>query len=191
VLPAADVLHLFTNELAGRRRRLLALSEIALCFLRGALRWHIGNLLPPPSPARGEVSVTRATGEIPIGPRIWIVNEAHWPRAYLRAELIERGYDAVGFETLGDVVLMLALARAPRPTLLILDLHGQQLDDSRRAALLREGIPILAVVGAARSEDDLPQPPVTVLRRPLTIGAIADAAERIAGRPTSTPVSRR
>src|SRR5689334_9573424 len=30
-------------------------------------------------------------------PVVWIVDAEHWPRAYLRAELIERGYDAVGF----------------------------------------------------------------------------------------------
>jgi hypothetical protein len=36
-------------------------------------------------------------------PPVWIVASDHW-RAYLCAELIERGYDAVGFVTLQDVL---------------------------------------------------------------------------------------
>jgi hypothetical protein len=71
----------------------------------------------------------------PSGPRVWIVNADHWPRAYLRAELIERGYDAIGFETLKDALARLALRRAPRPALLILDLGGQVVDDRQRTAL--------------------------------------------------------
>lgn len=134
--------------------------------------------------------MTAATEPGPLGPRIWIVNADHWPRAYLRAELIERGYDAAGFETLRDVVVRLAMARAQRPALLIIDLHGQQVDDGSRAALCRERVPILAVVDAAQSDDGLPEPLVAILRRPLTIGAIADAVDRLAGGPTVAPPRR-
>ena len=49
--------------------------------------------------------------EVPI----WIVGADHWPRALLRAELIERGYDATGFPTLEDAVTRLMLTRARRP----------------------------------------------------------------------------
>ena len=30
---------------------------------------------------------------------VWIIDVDQWPRAMLRAELIERGYDAVGYVT--------------------------------------------------------------------------------------------
>ena len=52
--------------------------------------------------------------EVPI----WIVSADHWPRALVRAELIERGYDATGFATLEDAVTGLMLTRARRPALL-------------------------------------------------------------------------
>src|SRR5258705_571385 len=44
VLAFADVVHLFTNELAGRRGRPLALAEVFLRALEGLLLWH-GYLL--------------------------------------------------------------------------------------------------------------------------------------------------
>jgi AmiR/NasT family two-component response regulator len=116
----------------------------------------------------------------PSGPRIWIVNADHWPRAYLRAELLERGYDAIGFETLEDALARLAQARALRPALLILDLDGQVVDDRQRIAVERARVPILAVTGAAA--DAPPGPVAATLRRPLTIGAIADAVDRATGR---------
>ena len=55
---------------------------------------------------------------------VWIVDSDHWPRAYLRAELIERGYDAEGFVGLADLLVRLALAPA-RPALVVIDLQGQ------------------------------------------------------------------
>jgi hypothetical protein len=145
-------------------------------------------VLPPVPPARGGHAVTQAAGEDPSGPRVWIVDADHWPRAYLRAELIERGYDATGFETLASAVVRLMHPRAPRPALLILDLRGQIVDDRSRAVLFRERIPIVAIAAAhARAGDDPPEPLVETLRRPLTIGAIADAVDRQLGRATDAP----
>ena len=60
-----------------------------------------------------------------MAPVIWIVDAEHWPRAGLRAELIERGYDAIGFPTLRDAVLGLRHIR--RPALMVIDLQGQDL----------------------------------------------------------------
>ena len=122
------------------------------------------------------------------GDAIWIVNADHWPRAYLRAELIERGYDAVGFETLKDALLRLALGRGAPPALLILDLHGQVLGDADRRVLARRGVPILAVADAAQAADAGPAPLAGTLHRPLTIGAIADAVANVVGRPVGRPV---
>ncbi len=128
--------------------------------------------------------MTAAPEPPPSGPRVWIVNADHWPRAYLRAELIERGYDAIGFETLKDALARLALRRAPRPALLILDVGGQVVDDRQRTALANARVPILTVTGAdaARAADAPPAPLAGTLRRPLTIGAIADAVDRVTRR---------
>jgi hypothetical protein len=127
--------------------------------------------------------MSAAKGQAPTtGPPIWIVDADHWPRAYLRAELIERGHDAIGFETLKDALVTLALPRAARPTLWIIDLAGQTIDAAARAALARAGIPIVAVSGAGPANDDPLVPLAETLRRPLTIGEIADAVDRLTGR---------
>jgi len=111
-------------------------------------------------------------------PRIWTVDADHWPRAYLRAELIERGYDATGFETLKDAVVRLLVARSRRPALLVIDLHGQMIDDKLARVLLRERLPVIAVADATSSEIAPRGAVVELLRRPLTIGAVADAVDR-------------
>jgi hypothetical protein len=113
---------------------------------------------------------------------VWIVNRDHWPRAYLRAELIERGYDAIGFVTLKDAVVRLMLARSRRPFLLVIDAAGQVLDDRLRAVLIRERVPVLAIADAAGDAQEAIVPAVKVIRRPLTIGAIADAVDDLSGR---------
>lgn len=113
---------------------------------------------------------------------VWVVNADHWPRAYLRAELIERGYDATGFVSVKDAVIKLMLPGSRPPTLLVVDLHGQAIDDKLRAVLLRERVPVLAIADAAHAETELSASFVDILRRPLTIGSIADAIDRFTRR---------
>jgi DNA-binding response OmpR family regulator len=115
-------------------------------------------------------------------PRIWIVSADQWPRAYLRAELIERGYDAVGFVSMKDALVRLMLARSRRPALLLVDLRGQDMNEKMRATLFRERVPLLVVAGGGYREDERLGPVVRVLRRPVTIGAIADTVDRLMGR---------
>ena len=120
-------------------------------------------------------------------PRIWIVSADQWPRAYLRAELIERGYDAVGFVTMKDALLRLMLARSRRPALAVVDLHGQDVTEKMGATLFREHVPLLIVADAGHREDERLGPAVCTLRRPVTIGAIADTVDRLMGRAPSGP----
>lgn len=112
---------------------------------------------------------------------VWIIDADHWPRAYLRAELIERGYDAVGFETAGDALATLALRPERRPRLAAIDLHGQSLDPRRLAPLLRAGFPVLAIGGIREwgAESVRALPWAATLRRPLRIGAVADEIGRL------------
>lgn len=105
-----------------------------------------------------------------------------WPRAYLRAELIERGYDAVGFVTVKDAVIRLMLARSRGPALIVIDLSAQDLNEKLRATLFREGVPLLVVADAGYRQEENLGPVVATLRRPLTIGAIADTIDRLMGR---------
>ena len=110
---------------------------------------------------------------------VWVIGSDHWPRAYLRAELIERGLDAIGFVTLRDALAQLVL-RAPRPALAIVDLHEQAATERGLGTLLSAGFPVIAVGGAAEWADPAlrGRPWALFLRRPITIGAVADAAQR-------------
>ena len=115
------------------------------------------------------------------GPVVWVIDADHWPRAYLRAELIERGFDAIGFVRVADALAALALRPRRRPAVAILDLQGQPLNPEQLAPLLRGGFPVLAVGGAAEwgTESVRRLPWTASLRRPLTIGTIADEIGRL------------
>lgn len=110
---------------------------------------------------------------------IWVIGAERGPRAALRAELMERGHDAVGFETLRDAVLAGRLPGAPGPALVVIDLLGQTADDRLLDALFAIGAPVLAVGGATEAADPRlrSRPWARWLRRPTTIGTIADALD--------------
>jgi hypothetical protein len=110
---------------------------------------------------------------------IWVIGADHWTRAYLRAELIERGHDAVGFAATADALLRLALHRE-RPALAVIDLHGQPPGPRKLGVLLHGGFPVLAIGGAVEwaTPSLAARPWAARLHRPLTIGAIADEVER-------------
>jgi hypothetical protein len=114
-------------------------------------------------------------------PVVWVIGADHWPRAFLRAELIERGLDAIGFASARDAVArMVADRSAARPALAVIDLHDQLIPDRALATLLAAGFPVIALGGAAEWADQTlrARPWALFLRRPLTIGALADAAQR-------------
>jgi len=117
---------------------------------------------------------------------VWILDSDHWPRAYLRAELIERGYDAEGFVTLSELLIRLTLAPA-RPALVVIDLRGQRSQassDRQLTHLLGAGFPVLAIGGATELESERlgARPWARFLRRPLTIGEVADEVDRLLAR---------
>jgi DNA-binding NtrC family response regulator len=111
--------------------------------------------------------------------RVWIVDNDHWQRACLRAELIERGHDAIGFETVADAVTALPRAGRFPPDLVVVTVAdgwsgAQPLADAAHRAT--PPVPLLAVAPAAAPAPPA-HPPVwaAVLHRPLTVGQIADA----------------
>jgi len=101
---------------------------------------------------------------------IWIIDAEQWPRALLRAELIERGYDAVGYITVRDAIDSLPWRK---PEAIVVDLRGQPMPLVER--LPKIGVPVI-VVGGVPEINDLPQSDwATVLHRPVSLGDIADA----------------
>ena len=87
----------------------------------------------------------------------------------LRAELIERGFDAVGYITVRDAIESLPMRR---PEVIFVDLRGQPMPLAER--LLKLGVPVI-LLGGATELSDLPKGNwAEVLQRPISIGEIAE-----------------
>lgn len=115
---------------------------------------------------------------------LWVIDSEQWPRACLRAELIERGYDPYGFITIGDALDSLSRGASPKPESIILELRGQDLSHERLQAIRDLQIPIIALGGSAELNEPLvkDQGWDLVLKRPVSLGEIADAAQEMVSR---------
>ena len=102
-------------------------------------------------------------------PVIWIIDAEQWPRALLRAELIERGYDAVGYVTVRDAIDSLPFRR---PDAIVVELRGQPMPLVER--LPKIGVPVVIVGGASELNDLPPGDWSAVMQRPVSLGDIAD-----------------
>lgn len=115
-------------------------------------------------------------------PVVWIIDVEQWPRAMLRAELIARGFDAPGYVTIGDAIE--SLLERP-PDAIVVALRGQPMRLVQRLQAI--GKPVL-IVGGTPELNDLPEGGwAAVLRRPVSIGEIADGVAAIAGSPPTRP----
>ncbi|HXG59611.1 MAG TPA: hypothetical protein VNL91_11360 [Thermoanaerobaculia bacterium] len=103
---------------------------------------------------------------------VWIIDAQQWPRALLRAELIERGFDAVGYVSIAHALA--TLAERP-PDLVVIDVRDQTLDRRSLDALFAIGVPVIAIAGVPEINDPLlgEYPWAALLRRPVSIGEIA------------------
>jgi DNA-binding NtrC family response regulator len=114
-------------------------------------------------------------------PVIWIIDSEQWPRACLRAELIERGFDARGFVQLKDALDAFGNGQESRPDAVIVDLRDQRLTPEMVDMLRRLEMPIILLGGAA----ELNQPLIenhqwtTILKRPVSLGQIAELVQRV------------
>lgn len=129
--------------------------------------------------------VMRRTKREPI---LWVVDREQWPRACLRAELIERGYDPYGFILLDDALDYFSTGRSPKPKALILELWGQKLTSLSLQILQDLAIQTIVLGGSADLNDPLVQNRKwdVVLRRPFSLGEVADVIERLV--PIAAPV---
>jgi hypothetical protein len=118
-------------------------------------------------------------------PVVWIIDSQQWPRAYLRAELIERGFDAVGFTELAQALVGLYDPHPVKPQIIVLELFGLSPGRDELDALTRTGISIIILGGATALNEPLIRKFkwASVIRRPFTVGKVADAIEEILGKP--------
>jgi len=114
-------------------------------------------------------------------PILWVIDSEQWPRALLRAELIERGYDPYGFITISDALDSLSRASSSKPQLIILELRGQNLSGRVVEGIRNLGIPIIVLGGTAELNDSLIQQQqwAVILRRPVSLGKIADVVQQL------------
>ena len=112
---------------------------------------------------------------------VWIVDSEQWPRACLRAELIERGYDAVGFLELDKAMAAVQGSDLRKPRAIVLELRDQVLTPSALEALTDSKIPVIALASVLELNDPLVRDFAwaAVLSRPFALGDVADAVERV------------
>jgi len=121
-------------------------------------------------------------------PIVWIIDKQQWPRAYLRAELIERGFDARGYEEISEAIRGLRHRSVSAPQVIVLELREQALKREELEELTWPGIPIILLGGVP----ELNEPVIkefewtAVLKRPFRIGDVVDLVEKLAESPTGS-----
>lgn len=102
-----------------------------------------------------------------MAPVVWIIDTEQWPRAFLRAELIERGYDAVGYLTVDDASQTIATRF---PDAAVIELRGV----ARREVelLFKAGVPVIGIVSHPEPEWLGEFSWAAILERPVSIGQI-------------------
>jgi hypothetical protein len=107
-----------------------------------------------------------------------------WPeRAFVRAQLIEAGYDVVAIDTWP--VPQLYRHPGMRPRVMLIDLHGlpnpRQTLDEVRLVLPPERVLVVTALGSLPAEA-VHQLGFDVVRRPVTIGEIVSATAALFSR---------
>lgn len=115
-------------------------------------------------------------------PRIVIVSNDQWVRAGLRGELRERGYDAVGARDVADAVHASRPDPGRGPVRLVLvdqTLLGAELEADAIERLHRATWRARLVLVAPANRKEAAGPWTDILRRPITVGDIADYISQI------------
>jgi hypothetical protein len=117
----------------------------------------------------------------PKEPVLWIIDSEQWPRACLRAELIERGYNPYGFISIVDALDSFSRGIAAKPEALVLELRGQNLTPQLVDAIRNLGVPTILLAGNLELTDPLIAQHRwdIVLKRPFSLGTIADLIEKL------------
>jgi DNA-binding NtrC family response regulator len=120
---------------------------------------------------------------------VWVIDAEQWPRACLRAELMERGFEVIGFDQMTRAMAALRNGLYQRPFLVILELRCLAAQPSQIKALVRLNMPKILLGGAV----ELNEPWINkgewdeIIQRPFTIGKVVDAVENLKKRLLNYP----
>jgi hypothetical protein len=124
-----------------------------------------------------------AGGYMEQKPLVWVIDRQQWARVYIRAELMERGYDVDGFEEVADAVAALRNIYRAKPLVMVLELAGLEPKAEELDILIHSGIGVIALAGEMdlnkKKINAIPWP--HLLRRPFSIGEVADAVDKLVG----------
>lgn len=111
---------------------------------------------------------------------VWVIDSEHWPRACIRAELIERGLETDGYENIAEALIALGDPLIARPQLIVLELRDQPVLNECLQDLHKQDLPVIALGGAAELAGDTIKsfPWLRVMRRPFSIGELADIVQK-------------
>jgi DNA-binding NtrC family response regulator len=111
---------------------------------------------------------------------VWIIDRQQWPRALLRAELMERGYEAVGFVGVNQALSAFRHRLYARPQVIILELKELAEGEEKVRALVGSEIPTILLAGIAEEQKALfrGMRGCVLLKRPFTIGRVVEEVEK-------------
>jgi len=112
---------------------------------------------------------------------VWVVDAEQWPRACLRAELMERGFEVIGFEDAGQALSALRHRLYEKPVAVVIELRRLSPRSDEKEALTRLDARKILLGGAAELNETWVKEGdwALVMRRPFTLGNVADAVEAL------------
>jgi hypothetical protein len=115
-------------------------------------------------------------------PLIWIIDGNHWERVNLRAVLIERGCEVEGFESIFHAVVMLYREIVEKPAAIVLEINNLAYQSRELDELVHIAAPVILLTGVFEGRTLADEHKwAAVLRRPFTIGQVAQTVERLVG----------
>jgi hypothetical protein len=114
-------------------------------------------------------------------PLIWVIDREQWPRANLRALLLDHGFDALVFVELAGALAALKDPHYPKPFIVVLELHGLSPTEEEVDTLTRLSIPMVGLAGAVEMSQEWIRKIqwAALIQRPNIIGQVVDTIEEL------------
>lgn len=115
-----------------------------------------------------------------MAPLVWIVDNNHWERANIGAVLTEQGFEAEGFASISDAVVLLHRETVKKPAAIVIETKNLPYQSEQLDELARIGAPVILLTGVYEDRELADkQKWAAVLRRPFSVGEVAGTVERL------------